>query len=316
MALVATTVSAVLTPMQFASAQSEPPYGFFYSDQTGYFFFWKSSFATEEERSSEPGTDLIRLTDSGASLSYWAYQTRGETTTDCVRANIGSLEDVADIVAVEALAEDGGPPRIARGASDMVVTSEGSEKYAVRMECREIVPGQSMLFTTTIVPARVYNEHNVPLDVYARTYISYFDFAELRSNGRSFAIPGASDGDTFTVGTICLEHEFFVLAHASREGDGLQFYTSSFATFDEAGQPLPTDVTWYHPDSQRASVVVQPGETGIFHVVAVTDSSAGGANVAYVTPSGEAYDLRLDSEDTLVGCGTGGGGAPVLIDID
>jgi hypothetical protein len=108
---------------------------------------------------------------------------------------------------------------------------------------------------------------------------------------------------------------FFVLATASRDGDGFQFDTSSFETFDEQGQPFSTPVTWYRPNSNGPSVAVRPGETGLFHIEAVTDSFSG-ADLAFVTPDGQAIDLGIDSDDIVVGCGGVGGAAPVLIDID
>ena len=310
-------IPAAVGPGSPVRAQTNRGYELFYSEQTNFFFFWKPDIWSVMDRSSDDGADTIRLSNGHGAVSYSAFAAQDLSTTDCVRLNIGALEDDPSVIAVEALSDTGGSPEIHSGASELVLTVEGPEKYAVRVQCQDIDHGRSLLSTTVIVPAREYNELAAPLEIYDPIFISSFDFAQLEADGQALDMTNVSGevGGTLTVASICLQHQFFVLASASRDGDGLQFDTSSFETFDEQGLSFSTAVTWYRPSASGTTVSMRPGETGLLHIEAVTDSFSE-ADLAFVTPDGQAIDLGIDSDDIVVGCGGAGGGAPVLIDID
>ena len=163
------------------------------------------------------------------------------------------------------------------------------------------------------MPARVYNERALEsvgiegMDVYLFMGISTDETIRV-------TVPDGTGAPGGTLRTFlpCNTAVFDVLMQG---GGGPGVFTvdpASLIAVDEQGASLPvTAVAWSLPEARReTSLRLGPGETGLVH--GIVDADPGHAfDLYYAVPTGEPIFLA----PSLWGCG-GGGGAPVLIDIE
>jgi hypothetical protein len=205
---------------------------------------------------------------------------------------------------------------LAESFSEVVLTSVGrgtDEKYAAKVECQEVVPGESLSLEFIHMPARVYNEQALEsvsiggIDVYLFMGITTDETTRVTILDSTGAPAG-----TLRTYLPCNTAVFDVLTQG---GGGPGVFTvdpASLFAVDEQGASLPvTAVAWSLPEARReTSLRLGPGDTGLLH--GVVDADPGHSfDLYYAAPTGEAIFLT----PSLWGCG-GGGGAPVLIDID
>jgi hypothetical protein len=299
---------------------ADHPLLLFDSEQTGYFFFWDPEIWSVAGESSEPGIDWIRFADGEIVVDYSALVAPGLSVTSCLQRELDQLASNPSIVAVEALTAEGGapelhqigPPQTHGQATEVVVTvaeGERNAKYAVELTCSEIASGRSLLVTSAVVPGRIFNERGW-MSLLGPAVATFDHFAAEEANGRSIAIPG-QHGDvagTLTRVTACSSTTVFVLAR----GEGQQDFVidpASFAAVDLDGTSKSISLAWSVPErAADAPVTVHPGELALFQIL--VDSPA--FELSYRSPAGQVVDIG----QFIAGCGGGGGGAPVLIDVE
>lgn len=298
------------------------PFQIFLSEQTGYFFFWDPGEWTLVDTSSQPGADWIRLSKGDIVADVSAIVAPGISAAACLQQQFDRLASTSSIVAVEALTPEGGPPQLPPGASssqlthasiDVVVSiaeAERTTKYAVELMCYDIEAGQSLVVQSVVVPAQLFNEQswdtlNGPVS------LSSEEFAGLEENGRYISIPDQQGGvmGSLTTTTTCPFAGVFVRAWGLGQED-LSIDPAALVARDlEDGKVKPTSVFWSLPQADPdAPAIIQPGAMALFQIV--VDSRA--FELSYEPPDG----LPVPLGEFYAGCGGGGGGLPVLIDID
>ena len=315
--VLALLIPGVVMPRSSVIAQSGGFDELVYGQETGYFFFWDPAILSLQDASSEPGVDHWHLTDGGATVDLWAYLGIGVTTGTCVADALDMIARDPATVSMEMLPiHGGGPPQVIGDTfSEIVLTVDlpsGREKFAIKVECQEPLPGRLLTLEIVHMPARVYNER--ALESVSIEGFDYYLFLGLHSEELvPTSIPDAAGG---TVGSLksflpCNTAVFDVMARA---GDRGKFVIDpvSFIAIDTDGVLLPvTAVAWSVPEVRReTTLILDPGEMGLVHgVVEVEPNHA--FDLYYSAPNGETLFLA----PSLWGCG-GGGAAPVPIDID
>jgi hypothetical protein len=310
-------IPAAFVPRAITNAQPVAAQELAYSQQTGYFFFWDPATASLEGESSDPGVDWWRLSDGEAFVDLWAFAAPDQTTEECVRNALDRFAADRATLEMKELWPDegmagGGPPQIWEYRTAFVLTVEGpdgQEKFAVSLECQEIVPGQSQHLTSIVMPAQVFNERG---DVTIGG-VDLFAFNGLTHPEAEFV--SISDETSEIVATLttflpCNTAEFSVLARGESGGGVID--PSSFIAVDGEGASLPTAlVAWSLPEARpETSLSLLPGEIGLMRGVVEVDPDHS-FDLYYSDSSDHAIFLA----PSLWGCGQGGG-APVLIDIE
>jgi hypothetical protein len=317
-AVIATLGPSGVAPHSIAHAQSGATDELAYGQETGFFFFWDPAALTLDEAASQPGVDYWRLTDGEATLDLWAYNAPEVTTAACVAGFLDQLAADPATVSLEMLPlHGGGPPQVlADSFSEVVLTTsgpDGEEKYAAKVECLEAVPGESLSLEFIQMPARVYNAR--ALESASIEGFDVYLFMGIHSD--ETAAVTVSDGTDVPAGTMrtflpCNTAVFDVLAQGDDGQAGFAVDPALLISVDEQGVKLPVSaVAWSLPDVRReTSLNLVRNEIGLLHgVVEVAPNH--NFDLYYTGPTGEAIFLA----PALWGCG-GGGGAPVLIDID
>ena len=318
-AALAVLIPAVLLPQAIATAQPVATQELAYSQQTGYFFFWEPAILSPQGESSEPGVDWWRFSDGETRVDLWAFSAPAMTTEECVRAALDRFAADPATREMEALwpvegAAESPPPQVWSDFTEFVLTVEGpvgEDKFAVSLECREIVPEQSLHLTSIIMPAHVFNERG---DVTIGG-VDLFVFDGFNHPEAEFV--SISDETGEVVGTLttflpCNTAEFSVLARGESGGGGGVIDLSSFIAVDGEGISLPIALaTWSLPEARRETALsLHPGELALLHGVVAADVDQH-FDLYYSDSSGQAIFLA----PSLWGCGQGSG-APVLIDIE
>ena len=319
-ALMGLAATAASSPLPARAA--DYPYQTFMSEQTGYFFFWDPGEWTFVDTSSQPGADWIRLSKGDIVADVSAIVAPGVSATACLQQQLDQLASTPSIVAVEALTPEGGPPRIppesspsqsARVSTDVVVsvTETGrTTKYAVELTCEDIEAGQSLAVESVVVPAQLFNKQSWET-LYSPVTLPSQQFAGLEANGRSISFPNQQGGviGSLTTATTCPFAGVFVQAWSLGQGD-LSIDPAALVARDlEDGEVKPASVFWSLPQADPdAPAIVHPGEMALFQIV--VDSRA--FDLSYEPPDGQPVPLG----QFFAACGGGGGGLPVLIDID
>jgi hypothetical protein len=314
-AVLAVLIPSVLSPATTNAA--DDLLELFYGDHTGYFFFWDADTwsAVDEGTSSDPEGDWILLSDGEVDLDLWAFQAPGVTTSECLGVAMDGLYADPSVLEIEDLSEEGGPPQIHTDVANVVLTvdmPEGREKFAVRLTCNEIVPGESLYLQSIIVPAAVYNATGKEPWEYE---LDFFSFGSPY-HPETETVPISGDtGDvvaSLTTRLPCDTATFSVLARGVGGGGNVVVAPSSFIAIDDTGASLLIAVAaWSLPEARpETSLSLRPGETGI--LLGVVDADPGqNFELYYSAPSGDVSFLA----QPVWGCGAGGG-APVLIDIE
>lgn len=318
-AMVISILAGSFVSPAITTAQSEQPYELFYSEQTDYFFFWNPQSWSLESESSDSGVDGILLTDGEVRFDLRAFVAPGVTPTACLSSAVDELDADPSVLEIEALTAEGGPPHVDGGITELVVSvagTEGTSKFAVRLECVETVPGESLHLKSIIVPARVFNERGLELwefdpDFYAHD--GFYRFQSLDAEGGAIPVPGETGDIHGTINAIipCDASDVFVLAQGLGAEGGFVIDPASFVAIDDAGGAVPASLAvWSLPEARREpSLHLRSGETALIH--GVVDADPGHFDLYYSPLSGQAIFLG----HSLQGCGAGGG-APVLIDIE
>ena len=318
-AMVISILSSVFVPPATTNAQTDQPYELFYSEQTDYFFFWDPQSWSLEGESSDAGVDGILLSDGEVRFDLRAFVAPGVTPTACLSSAVDELDADPSVLEIEALTAEGGPPQFDGGITELVVSvagTEGTSKFAVRLECVETVPGESLHLKSTIVPARAFNERGLELwefdpDFYAHD--GFYRFQSLDAEGGSIPVPDETGDIIGTIDAIipCDATDVFVLAQGLSAERSFLVDPTSFVAIAEAGDAVPASLAvWSLPEARReTSLRLGLGETALIH--GVVDADPGHFDLYYSPPVGQAIFLG----HSLQGCGAGGG-APVLIDIE
>src|SRR3954471_932559 len=91
-----------------AARAADTSFQVFFSDQTGYFFFWDPGKWTLVAASSQPGVDWIRLSNGEIVADVSALVAPGISATACLNHQLDQLASDASMVSVEALSPEGG----------------------------------------------------------------------------------------------------------------------------------------------------------------------------------------------------------------
>jgi hypothetical protein len=289
----------------------------FYSDRTGYFFFWDADTwsLVDAGTSSDPEGDWILLSDGEVDVDIWAIHAPGATTSECLGVAMDGFYADPSVLEIEDLSAEGGPPQIYEDVTNLVLTVdglEGTEKFAVRLTCDEVVPGESLYLRSIFVPAALYNATGKEPWEYE---LDFFSFGRpYHPETESVPIPDDA-GDvaaTLTTHLPCDTATFSVLAQGAGGGSGVVIDPSSFIAIDDTGVSLPIAMTaWLLPGARpETSLSLRPGESGL--MLGVVEAEPGQVfELYYNAPSGDVSFLARP----VWGCGAGGG-APVLIDIE
>jgi len=313
-------VLGMLAPMAFvppaiATAQSDPRWELYYSEQTGYYFFWDPATWSIETESSQPGFDSIRLVDGEEGLfDLSAFLAPGVTPTECLRTALDDLAADPSTLEMESLTAEELLPQVGRGSVELVLTAaNGDERvtFAVFLECGDIVPGESLRLKSLVVPARVYNERGWPLRFLDPDLRVFESLTRQENAGHSHAVSGENGavmGTLTAAGSCGSPLNAFVRAENLDGGGNFVIDPSAFLALDAEGTPLPTSLAISFPESPPGSLLVlPPGEFALFHIVADTDyfDLYYAPNVRQVIHVGAIFSS----------CGAGAA-APVPIDID
>lgn len=307
--------AAVVSPAITNAADN--PFELFYSEQTGYFFFWDAAtWSIEEEgESSDPGGDWIRLSDGETLFDLWAFSAPGMTTEECIRIAVDDFGSDPTDLEMEALTAEGGPPQIYEDVTNLVLTvdgPEGQEKFAVRMTCNETVPGESLHLKSIIVPAAVYNATGKEPWEYELDFFSFGRPYHPETESVSISDDTGEVAATLTTHLPCNTATFSVLARGVGGGGDFVIDPSSFIAVDDEGTSLPIALAaWSLPGGRPVtSLGLRPGEMAV--LLGVVEADAGQSFELYhYAPPGEASFLA----QPIWGCGAGSG-APVLIDME
>jgi hypothetical protein len=140
--------------------QTEPP------DHTsalfGYTLSWDESWSVSEQTSTAT-SERLALSNGVSDLYIEAFADYGEPATTCIEGMLGTLTRDPGFSNIRDLASSG-PPVVSgddsRATATIALTYQGegfSGEYAEHLDCRVIVPGESVLLVT----------HFAPLDQYA-----------------------------------------------------------------------------------------------------------------------------------------------------
>ena len=313
LAAILATISAI--PVAGTSAASHP-LELFVSQQTGYFFFWDPAEWSLAGESSDDGVDALSLQDGDIRYDLLVFPTAAVTPIDCIRNAVDSLTDAPSTTSLEALTPEGGPPVVDWKILELVLTvagPAGPEKFALRLDCDEAVPGQALYLKATTVPAAIYNTRGKELWEYDPDFYAFQGLTVASELNRPVPIQGES-GEI--VGTLrafigCASTDLFVLAEGSANAFALD--PSAFAVqVENSGATQETLEAWSLPSGNReATLLLGSGEYGVLHGHA--DASLADAYSLFYAPvTGDS--VRLTS--SIPNCGGAGGGAPVLIDVD
>lgn len=312
---VALAVSAAFVP-QVTRAAMDHSFALFYSQQTGYFFFWDPDEWSLAGESSEAGVDSLSLRDGDIQYDLLVFPAAGLTPVDCIRNAVNSLAAAPTTAALEALTPEGGPPVVDWKILELVLTvagPAGPEKFALRLDCDEAVPGQSLYLKAISVPAALYNARENELWEYDPDFYAFQGLTAATEVNRPVPILDVSGEDIGTLRAFipCAGTDLFVLAEGS--GDAFALDPSAFAVQVESTAATPQTLeAWSLPSASReATLTLHAGEAGLLHGRA--DATPADAFSLYYAPASADPVLLANS---IPNCGGAGGGAPVLIDID
>lgn len=301
------------------------------SEQYDYYFFYDAALWTIVDESSEPGSELVIFSDGDVFFSSVAFDAPGVTPRECVESGLDQLAAEPAIVAVDSLSSPPGLPEVYDKPEDalgppyssvnLIVTLDESDergKLATRVECEELVPGESLLYTVIHIPATLWNAGRH----FSRPQVSgwlnsvvkgYRPSDEAWEGTRPVPLVNAT-GDvigTLSANPQCVNSE--TVYGVARNVDA-----SADLVLDPRGFTAATDfddsarvfhVEWLYPNGSADSpFVLQPGEVGLFKL---TIPYFYGYFSLFYSPS-EGGSVLLGNGGG--GC-AGGGAAPIVIDV-
>lgn len=163
--IVALMLLSSLVPLANRHAEADHAVELYRSEQFDYFFFYDATTWEMVEQESEPGSDYVRFSDGDIWASYWAFDASGLTPEECLGGILDNFNDDPSILAYEELVGLNDPISTVHGGVTaeiaLIVTVDGADgafKLATYEACEEVVPGQTLLYTSVNVPATSFNE--------------------------------------------------------------------------------------------------------------------------------------------------------------
>jgi hypothetical protein len=311
--------AAAFPPVATNRANAQETIAVYQSEQFDWFFFYDSSLWIIEEQSSEPGSEMLQLSNGDIIVDYWAFEAPDMTARKCVEAVLSALAADPEIAEIEALSPEGGAPVIMPpdhsgyettvAWTELVLTIETAAdhyKVATSGECRSIASEASLLLRSMIVPAAIFNEWGGFQGGEHPEIVSSDHQPTVISDG-----PGSSQG-TLAPYFHCNEIFKVVAQNIDPKKDFVVDPSSFVAVYkmgDLAGQTVHPELReWIFPAQSPASpLVLKPGEIALFEL----ELSPIWYTLYFETETGSLVDLGTNNG----GCGAGGA-APVLIDIE
>ncbi len=315
-------------------AAADPTVEMYRSERFGHLFFFDASVWEIVSQESDDDTDIVVLSDGDVFAVVYAIALPDTTPRECVQFILDDVwGDNDSVVDISALRVEG-PPTITSTESwaftDMLVTLEGEDgrsANAVEEHCWELVPGESLIYTSIVVPAAAWNagrtfEQIVDADGTGSSvtpWLAFYKPGDEAIPGSSFGLHQVVDaageplGEIGNVDRWCQTGpEAFALARAYASGPGLVLDPDAFVGVEQFGdddRTVPLDVAWMYPAARQGSVLdLAPGETALLRVTLPPDPY----DLQYL-PEGAP---RVAIGDSQEGCGGGGGAAPVRIDME
>lgn len=316
-------------------AVAEPTVDLYRSERFGHLFFFDSSIWEIVSRDADDDTDSVVLSDGDVFAAVYALAIPDMTPRECIRFVLddiwGDNDSVADIAALRV----DGPPTIFSTESwaftDMLVTFEaegGRSPNAVEEHCWELVPGESLLYTSIVVPAAAWNagrtfEQIVDADGTGSSVTPWLAFykpgdetIQPSSSALHQVVDAAGEplGEIGNVDRWCQNGpEAYALARAYASGPGLVLDPDAFVGVEQLGAgedpAVALDVAWMYPAAPPGFPLdLAPGDTALLRVTL----PPGAYDLQYL-PEGSP---RVAIGDSQPGCGGGGGAAPIHIDME
>jgi hypothetical protein len=321
-------VLGVLALLPTAAAQGAPT-AVYRSPEFGYLFWWDTSEWTVQGQEAAPGSDWVQLANADTQVAIWAYAAPGIGADACLQDRLDRLQTDPALVRFEALAEPGATAAMNewsdadRASVAMVLgfaTDNGRLTVVAQEECIAVPAGGFMLFTSLWRDAAAYNVDNALDGGPLRTLTmprSVWTFVpgEFMPQGPLLLPPeqvfsiGGSEAGILTTHTFydCNTHAGTIVVVA--EGTDIANFVvdpDAFAVTNDQGVLPPTSVRWIEPPiPSDNSVALGDGQTALLEL-----AYADGGQITYRDPLGNPIIIG-----GLGGCG-GGGGAPVLIDLE
>lgn len=319
----------------------------FRSDAYGHAFFYDRSLWSLVAEDANEDAEAAVFSDGDVVVRVYAFRLPALSVRACLDAYLGDVLPSDDgIVEVAPLppAYPEQPAILTDGATfasdDVVLTLTPDDprgKAVARVECRELVPGESMLITVIEIPGHSWNagrtfdetvdvpagagESLVPWLVWHQPGLESHDETGLGSGGFRPIV----DADGGAMGVIgrgappCPEPaEVYELARAAADGPGLVLDPDHFVAIEQArygdgslaGDRVdPLEIEWLYPQpAADGTLTIDPGELALARIAL----PAYGFDMYYLPEGGP----RVFLGGSIGGCGGGAGAAPVRIDME
>ena len=303
------------------------------SERFGHLFFFDSSAWEVISQESDDDSEMVLLTDGDVFAAVYALAFPDTSPRECMQFIIDDIWGQNDALASMSALRVEGPPTITSTESwafaEMLITLEGEDgrsTSAVNDQCAELVPGESLLYTSIVVPAAAWNagrtfEQIEDADGTGSSVTPWLAFYKpgdesVTSPSLHVVVDAAGEpvGEIGTVDRWCqTSAESYALARAFGTGPGLVLDPAAFVGVemygDGDGRSVALDVEWMSPTTRPGDALeLAPGEAALFRVTLPPDPYA----LQYL-PEGAP---RVAIGSSQPGCGGGGGAAPIQIDME
>ena len=308
------------------------------SPEFGYLTWWDPELWTLETQETLAGSDLLHFVGEEIAVAIWGYADPGATATSCAEDALASIADDENVVRYEALHPAGAAPEVRTfsdgrqaGVSLVLVLDSPDGRHAVvdQEACYAIGPRQ-VLSTSEWMLAETYNAR------YGR--FGETPAAKLTLPRSAFTFnPGETspaDPLSFTSGSPNLlinpetNEELGLLTYRGpdcaagnrnptvvAENTGNTTWMLALGDFsieEDAGATLDPSPHWLSPAvASNNAVILNPGDVAILEFSGALNYLSTFGDAVYLTPWGTAFPIGRVG---IGGCG--GGGAPVLIDLE
>jgi hypothetical protein len=321
-------VLGVLAILPTAAAQGAP-IAVYRSPEFGYLFWWDEREWTVQGQEATPGSDRVQLANADTLVDIWAYAAPGIGADACLQDRLDRLRTDPALVRFESLAEPGAAVALNewsdadRASVSMVLgfaTDNGRVTVVAQEECIAVPAGGFMLFTALWRDAAAYNGDNAldggPLHtVTMPRSVWTFMPGEFVPQGplllapeQVFDVDGSEAGilTTHTFYDCDTEDGTIVVVAEGTDISNFVVDPDAFAVTNDGRVLSPTSVRWIEPPiPPDNAAALGAGQTALLEL-----AYADGGQITYRDPLGNPIVIG-----GLGGCG-GGGGAPVLIDLE
>ncbi len=317
------------------------------SDAFGHAFFYDRALWSLVAEEASDDLEAAVFSDGDVIARVYAFRLPAESVRGCLDAYIDDVlpsdDGIVDVSPLTSPYPDQ-PAVLTDGATyataDVVLTLTPDDprgKAVARVECRELIPGASMLITSIEIPGDAWNAGRSfaeTMDVPSGVGASPVPWLVWHQPGlESLAESGLGtgwfrpivDADGDLLGVIgrgnppCPEPPaVYELARAAADGPGLILDPGAFVAVQQgwvsdgslAGDRIdPVAIEWLYPaPASDGTVVLGPGDLALARI-ALPEA---GFDMYYLPDGGP----RVDLGGAIGGCGGGGGAAPVRIDME